>query len=41
MIGRDVANGELPRDMKLLGNMVRDISYRNAENYFGLEPGKM
>jgi glucuronate isomerase len=41
MIGRDVVNGELPRDMKLLGNMIRDISYRNAKNYFGLEPGKL
>jgi len=41
IIGRDVVNGELPRDMKLLGNMVRDISYRNAKNYFGLEPGKL
>ena len=41
MIGRDVANGALPRDMKLLGSMVRDISYRNAVAYFGLEPGKL
>ena len=41
MIGRDVVNGELPRDMKLLGGMVRDISYRNAKTYFGLEPGKL
>jgi len=41
LIGRDVVNGELPRDMKLLGAMVRDISYRNAVAYFGLEPGKL
>lgn len=41
LLGRDVVNGELPRDMKLLGGMVRDISYRNAKNYFGLEPGKL
>jgi len=41
MIGRDVERGELPRDMKLLGGMVRDISYRNAKNYFGLETGKL
>ncbi len=40
LIGRDVENGELPRDMKLLGGMVRDICYRNAETYFGLETGK-
>jgi glucuronate isomerase len=37
LIGRDVMQGELPRDMSLLGNMVRDISFRNAEGYFGLE----
>jgi glucuronate isomerase len=41
LIGRDVANGELPRDMKLLGKMVRNISYRNAAAYFPLEPGKV
>ncbi len=39
LIGRDVENGELPRDMKLLGNLVRDISFRNARGYFGLELG--
>ena len=37
LIGEDVVRGELPRDMKLLGNMVRDISYGNAERFFGLE----
>jgi len=36
LIGRDVDNGELPRDIQMLGNLVRDICYRNAENYFGL-----
>ena len=37
MIGRDVENGEMPRDIKLLGKMVSDICYGNAEKYFGLE----
>src|SRR5690606_33059201 len=37
LIARDVINGELPRDMKLLGGLVRDISFRNARDYFGLE----
>jgi glucuronate isomerase len=41
LIGRDVANGELPRDSKLLGGMVRDICYHNAANYFPLAPGKV
>ncbi len=35
LIGNDVENGLLPADMDLLGNMVEDISYRNARNYFG------
>lgn len=39
VIGRDVENGEIPRDWELLGRMVRGICYENALNYFGLEPG--
>ena len=34
LIGRDVLNGELPADEKLLGNTVSDICYRNAKKYF-------
>ncbi len=34
LIGRDVQNGELPHDMELLGQMVRNICYYNAKNYF-------
>ncbi len=34
LIGADVANGELPADYKLLGQMVQDISYNNALAYF-------
>ena len=37
MLGRDVANGELPRDIKLLGQTVADICYHNAHGYFGLD----
>jgi glucuronate isomerase len=37
LIGADVVNGELPRDMKLLGEMVADISFHNARRHFGLE----
>lgn len=37
LIGRDVVKGELPRDMELLGGMVRDICFHNARRYFGLE----
>lgn len=35
LIGKDVENGELPNDMKLLGKTVQDISYFNAKAYFG------
>lgn len=35
LIGKDVANGELPADEAWLGQMVEDICYRNARNYFG------
>lgn len=41
LIGKDVVNGELPHDMDLLGNMVTNICYGNAEGYFGLEAGKV
>lgn len=36
LIGKDVVNGELPSDEKLLGSIVSDICYHNANNYFGL-----
>ncbi len=36
LIGREVENGELPDDEKLLGTMVKDICYANAERYLGL-----
>jgi glucuronate isomerase len=41
MIGRDVVNGELPRDMKLLGQMVRNICFGNAQRYFPMSPGNV
>ncbi len=41
LIGTDVENGAIPRDMDLLGGMVRDICFRNAESYFGMEPGRV
>ncbi len=40
LIGEDVENGELPRDMKLLGELVENVCYRNAAQYFGFELGK-
>jgi glucuronate isomerase len=37
LLGNDVENGELPDDMELLGGMVKDICFRNAAAYFGIE----
>jgi glucuronate isomerase len=37
LIGNDVENGEIPADMQLLGQMVENISYNNAVEYFGME----
>lgn len=35
LLGVWVENGEAPPDMELLGDMVQNISYRNAKAYFG------
>jgi glucuronate isomerase len=37
LLGNDVENGELPDDIELIGNMVKDICFRNAVDYFGIE----
>ena len=37
LIGRDMENGELPSDEKLLGGMIRNICYENARKYLGFE----
>ncbi|MFQ1016317.1 glucuronate isomerase [Gilliamella sp. BG7] len=37
MIGHWVEDGEAPRDIELLGQMVKNISFDNAKNYFGIE----
>ena len=34
IIGNDVAKGEIPEDMELLGKMVENISFNNAFQYF-------
>jgi len=36
IIGGDVEQGLLPNDMQLLGKMVEDICFNNAENYFSM-----
>jgi glucuronate isomerase len=39
LIGREVENGELPDNETLLGSIVQNVCFRNAERYlgFGLE----
>ena len=37
LLGTDVENGEIPADMKLLGQMVENICFNNAAEYFGIE----
>jgi glucuronate isomerase len=34
ILGNDVENGLIPNDRNLLGQMVENISYNNAKNYF-------
>jgi glucuronate isomerase len=40
LIGRDVENGELPDDDGLIGPLIRNLCYANAERYFNL-PGRV
>ena len=35
LLGNDAEKGEIPADMELLGQMVENISFNNAKNYFG------
>jgi glucuronate isomerase len=37
LLGGDIARGEIPNDMGLVGGMVKNICFANARNYFGLE----
>jgi glucuronate isomerase len=37
LLGADMAAGLLPRDFALVGALVEDVCFRNAERYFGFE----
>jgi len=37
VLGDEIEKGELPDDMSLVGNMVANICYHNAKNYFNIE----
>lgn len=34
ILGRDMVAGQVPDDIALIGELVSDVSYRNAKNYF-------
>jgi glucuronate isomerase len=38
LLGQDIDRGELPDDDALVGGMIADICYGNAERFFGLSP---
>lgn len=40
IIGNDVAKGEIPEDMELLGKMVENISFNNAFQYFKFQDNR-
>lgn len=35
LFGTEIENGELPNDVEWVGQIIRDICYNNADNYFG------
>jgi glucuronate isomerase len=37
LLGHDMESGEIPKDEKLVGGMVRNICFGNAERFLGLE----
>ncbi|HEX7027135.1 MAG TPA: glucuronate isomerase, partial [Gammaproteobacteria bacterium] len=34
ILGRDMAGGLVPNDIKMVGGMIQDICYNNAKEYF-------
>ena len=36
LVGTDVENGEIPNDRNLLRDLIRNVSYSNAKEYFKL-----
>ena len=37
MLGTDIERGLLPNDLSLVGNLVKDVCFRNARSYFGFD----
>ena len=40
LLGAEMRQGLLPDDLELVGGLVRDICYYNAERYFGFDLGR-
>jgi len=37
LLGREMENGELPNDARMIGELIEKVCYKNAERYFGLQ----
>jgi glucuronate isomerase len=37
LFGKEIEQGELPSDLKWVGEIIQDICYKNARSYFGWE----
>lgn len=37
ILGEEIDKGEIPNDLELIGNIIKDICYNNAKNYFGID----
>jgi glucuronate isomerase len=37
ILGHDIAKGIVPEDYDLVGELVKNVCYHNAENYFGID----
>jgi glucuronate isomerase len=39
LLGAEIERGDLPNDEKLIGSMIQNICFHNAQSYLQLEPG--
>jgi glucuronate isomerase len=37
LFGTDIEKGEIPADDEFIGNVIRNICFNNAKEYFGFE----
>jgi glucuronate isomerase len=41
LFGTEIENGEMPNDIELVGKIIQDISFNNAQQYFGWDVGHL